>query len=143
MVSAASTSEVNRLEHLVNDDLDPKWNDSATRGDLRLFAIRIDTKFDGLESRFDKIDTRFDKIDTRFDALEPRFDRIDARFDRIEAKFDTKFDALEPRFANIDTRFDKLSVDLERAMIRGGRLLFGATVTANLGMLAIFATLIK
>ncbi|MHB1091216.1 MAG: hypothetical protein ACYC06_03720 [Ilumatobacteraceae bacterium] len=125
MVSAAGTSEINRLEHLVNDDLDPKWNDPATRGDLRLLAIRIDTKFDGLESRFDKIDARFDKIDTKFD-------KIDARFDKI----DTRFDALEPRF-------DKMHNDLERAMFRGGRILFGATATLNLGMLAIFATLIK
>ncbi len=111
MVSTAGTNEVNRLEHLVNDDLDPKWNDPATRGDLRLLAIRIDTKFDALESRFDK-------IDTRFDALEPRFDKI-------------------------DTKFDKMHTDLERAMFRGGRILFGATATVNLGMLAIFATLIK
>lgn len=97
MISAAGTSEVNRLEHLVNDDLDPKWNDPTTRGDLRLLAIRIDTKFDGLESRFDKI----------------------------------------------DTKFDGMRVDLERAMFRGARMLFGATATVNLGMLAIFATFIN
>lgn len=111
MVSAAGTSEVNRLEHLVNDDLDPKWNDPTTRSDLRLLAIRIDAKFDGLESRFDKIDARFDMIDAKFAALEPRF--------------------------------DQMRVDLEHAMFRGGRMLFGATATVNLGMLAIFATFIK
>jgi len=104
MVGTAGTNAVNRLEHLVNDDLDPKWNDPATRGDLRLLAIRIDTKFDGLDSKFDKIDTKFDKI---------------------------------------DTKFDNMRVELERAMFRSGRMLFGATVTVNLGMLAIFATLIK
>ena len=36
----------NRLENLIGEDLDPKWNEPSTRGDLRLLAIRIDSKFD-------------------------------------------------------------------------------------------------
>lgn len=46
MVGTADMSDINRLENLMGDDLDPKWNEPASRGDLRLLAIRIDTKFD-------------------------------------------------------------------------------------------------
>lgn len=46
MISTADMSDTNRLEYSVSEDLDPKWNEPATRGDLRLLAMRIDTKFD-------------------------------------------------------------------------------------------------
>ena len=46
MVSTADMNDVNRLEHSMSEDLDPKWNEPATRGDLRHLAMRIDTKFD-------------------------------------------------------------------------------------------------
>lgn len=46
MINNADPSEVNRLEHSMSEDLDPNWNEPATRGDLRLLAMRIDAEFD-------------------------------------------------------------------------------------------------
>lgn len=36
----------------MSEDLNPKWNEPATRDDLRLLAMRIDTKFDQLRDDF-------------------------------------------------------------------------------------------
>jgi len=57
------------IEQLVTADLISDWNEPSTRGDLRNFAIRMDSQFGKLERRFDKIDARFDKIDARFDTF--------------------------------------------------------------------------
>ncbi len=62
------------IEQLVTADLISDWMEPSTRGDLRNFAIRMDSQFGKLERRFDKIDTRFDKVDAKFDALNARFD---------------------------------------------------------------------
>lgn len=94
MTDTADISDFDRLEHFVSEDFDPKWNEPATRGDLRLLAIRIDNKLI----------------------------RIDTKFDQFRSE---------------------LRVELMRTMFRGGLILFGAIVTANLSMLGIFATLIK
>ena len=58
-----STNEIE--QHLIND-LQDKWKEPATKGDLRNHAVRMD-------SRFGKIDARFDKMDARFDILEGQF----------------------------------------------------------------------
>jgi hypothetical protein len=55
MINTANTSEVNRLEDSMSEDLDPNWNEPATRGDLRLLAMRIDTKFDLLRGESSKL----------------------------------------------------------------------------------------
>ena len=57
------------IEKLVAADLISDWKEPSTRGDLRNFAIRMDSQFGKLERRFDKIDARFDKIDARFDSF--------------------------------------------------------------------------
>ena len=57
------------IEKLVTADLISDWKEPSTRGDLRNFAIRMDSQFGKLERRFDKIDTRFDKMDARFDTF--------------------------------------------------------------------------
>jgi hypothetical protein len=57
------------IEKLVTADLISDWKEPSTRGDLRNFAIRMDSQFGKLERRFDKIDARFDKIDARFDTF--------------------------------------------------------------------------
>jgi uncharacterized membrane protein SpoIIM required for sporulation len=36
----------------MSEDLDSKWNEPATRDDLRLLAMRIDSKFDQLRDDF-------------------------------------------------------------------------------------------
>ena len=59
----------NEIEQLVTADLISDWKEPSTRGDLRNFAIRMDSQFGKLERRFDKIDARFDKIDARFDTF--------------------------------------------------------------------------
>ena len=56
------------IEKLVTADLISDWKEPSTRGDLRNFAIRMDSQFGKLERRFDKIDARFDKMDARFDT---------------------------------------------------------------------------
>ena len=48
------------IEKLVTADLISDWKEPSTRGDLRNFAIRMDSQFGKLERRFDKIDARFD-----------------------------------------------------------------------------------
>jgi len=57
------------IEKLVTADLISDWKEPSTRGDLRNFAIRMDSQFGKLERRFDKIDARFDKMDARFDSF--------------------------------------------------------------------------
>ena len=57
------------IEQLVTADLISDWKEPSTRGDLRNFAIRMDSQFGKLERRFDKIDGRFDKMDARFDTF--------------------------------------------------------------------------
>ena len=59
----------NEIEQLVTADLISAWKEPSTRGDLRNFAIRMDSQFGKLERRFDKIDARFDKMDARFDTF--------------------------------------------------------------------------
>jgi hypothetical protein len=59
----------NEIEQLVTADLISDWKEPSTRGDLRNFAIRMDSQFSKLERRFDKIDARFDKMDARFDTF--------------------------------------------------------------------------
>jgi hypothetical protein len=68
MISTADLSDTNRLEHSMSEDLDPKWNEPATRGDLRLLAMRIDTKFDLLRDDLRRIVKRTEsKPDLFFD----------------------------------------------------------------------------
>jgi len=57
------------IEKLVAADLISDWKEPSTRGDIRNFAIRMDSQFGKLERRFDKIDARFDKMDARFDTF--------------------------------------------------------------------------
>ena len=57
------------IEQLVKADLILDWKEPSTRGDIRNFAIRMDSQFGKLERRFDKIDGRFDKMDARFDTF--------------------------------------------------------------------------
>ncbi len=55
------------LEDYMNDDIDSRWSEPATRGDLRNALIRIDSKFDSLRTY---IDTRFLGIERRFGKTE-------------------------------------------------------------------------
>ena len=128
MVSTADMSEVNRLEHFMSEDLDPKWNEPSTRGDLRLLAVRIDTKFDQFRGDF-RLHTS--EIDSKFEQLR-------GDFHLHTSEIDSKFEQLRGDFRNlaseINSKFDKF---------HGGWILFGAIMTANLAMFGIFATLIK
>lgn len=51
------------LESQLNSDMDSRWSEPATRGDLRNAVIRIDSKFDSLRTY----------IDTRFLGLQQQF----------------------------------------------------------------------
>ena len=84
MVSTADMSDINRVEHSMGEDLDPKWNEPSTRGDLRLVAMRIDTKFDQLRGDF-RLHTT--EIDSKFEQLRGDFrnlaTEIDSKFDKF------------------------------------------------------------
>ena len=82
------------IEKLVTADLISDWKEPSTRGDLRNFAIRMDSQFGKLERRFDKIDARFDKIDARFD-------KMDARFDTFKAEIITLINSSGLKYAGI------------------------------------------
>lgn len=56
----------------MSEDLNPKWNEPATRDDLRLLATRIDAKFDQLRDDF-RPHSRRDK--TKPDRLFDEFTR--------------------------------------------------------------------
>jgi len=101
------------IEQLVTADLISDWKEPSTRGDLRNFAIRMDSQFGKLERRFDKIDARFDKMDARFDKMDARFDKMDARFDTFKAEIVTLINSSGLKYA-------------------------GIMITANIAMFAIF-----
>jgi hypothetical protein len=61
------------LESQLNSDMDSRWSEPATRGDLRNAVIRIDSKFDSLRTY----------IDTRFLGLEQQFGKAQ-RLHQIE-----------------------------------------------------------
>ena len=64
------------IEQLVKADLILDWKEPSTRGDIRDFAIRMDSQFGKLERRFDKINARFESIEARLDKA----DAISERF---------------------------------------------------------------
>ena len=66
------------IEKLVAADLISDWKEPSTRGDIRNFAIRMD-------SQFGKLERRFDKINARFESIEARLDKADAIFERFFA----------------------------------------------------------
>ena len=84
MVSTADMSDINRLEHSMGEDLDPKWNEPSTHGDQRLLAVRIDTKFDQLRGDFrlytSEIDSKFEQLRGDFRNLATE---IDSKFDKF------------------------------------------------------------
>ena len=61
------------LESQLDSDMDSRWSEPATRGDLRNAVIRIDTKFDSLRTY----------IDTRFLGLQQQFAKT-GRLHQIE-----------------------------------------------------------
>jgi ABC-type phosphate transport system auxiliary subunit len=61
------------LESQLDSDMDSRWSEPATRGDLRNAVIRIDTKFDSLRTY----------IDTRFLGIQQQFGKA-ARLHQIE-----------------------------------------------------------
>ncbi len=145
----------NEIEQQVTTDLNSDWKEPSTRGDLRNFAIRMDSQFGKLERRFDKIDGRFDKMDARFDKVDARFEGIDARIDKVDAKFagiDARFDKVDAKFAGIDGRFDKVDArfdkvdakfdtfksDIVTLINSSGLKYIGAMITTNIAMFAIF-----
>jgi tetrahydromethanopterin S-methyltransferase subunit G len=91
----------NEIEQLVTADLISDWKEPSTRGDLRNFAIRMDSQFGKLERRFDKIDARFDKMDARFDKMDARFDKMDARFDTFKSEIITLINSSGLKYAGI------------------------------------------
>ena len=69
------------LEDHMNSDIDSRWNEPATRGDLRNALIRIESKFDSLRTY---IDTRFLGIERCFIGIEQRFVDLEQRFGKNE-----------------------------------------------------------
>lgn len=115
------------IEQLVRADLISDWEEPSTRGDIRNFAIRMDSQFGKLERRFDKIDGRFDKMDAKFESNDARFESIDARFDKIDARFD-----------KMDARFDTFKSEIITLINSSGMKYAGIMITANIALFAIF-----
>jgi chromosome segregation ATPase len=115
------------IEQLVTADLISDWKEPSTRGDIRNFAIRMDSQFGKLERQFDKIDGRFDKMDTKFESNDARFESIDARFDKVDAKFDA-----------LNARFDTFKAEIITLINTSGLRYIGAMITTNIAMFAIF-----
>ena len=115
------------IEQLVTADLISDWKEPSTRGDIRNFAIRMDSQFGKLERRFDKIDGRFDKMDAKFESNDARFDKVDAKFESIDARFD-----------KVDAKFDTFKSDIVTLINTSGLRYIGAMITTNIAMFAIF-----
>ena len=115
------------IEQLVTADLISDWKEPSNRGDIRNFAIRMDSQFGKLERRFDKIDARFDKMDTKFESNDARFDKVDARFDKVDAKFDA-----------LNARFDTFKAEIITLINTSDLRYIGAMITTNIAMFAIF-----
>ena len=115
------------------DQLPVKWNEPATRGNLRDMAVRLD-------SRFGKIDTRFAKIDARFNKMDARLDKMDVRLDKIEGRFDIPEN-------KIDSMFTKKDSDLKEYLNKMGWKFAGITISTTfvsmIGILSVFAARIK
>ena len=158
----ADVNDGNRLENLVGEDVDPKWNEPSTRGDLRLLAIRIDTKFDQVRSDFHTfktgIDSKFEQFGSKFEQLEGKFNlhtnNIDSKFEQLEGKFNLHANGIDSKFeqsrsdirvlvAETNAKVDSALAEFARTMYRGGMIFAGAIISANLAMLSIFATLIR
>ncbi len=119
MVNMADVNDSNRLENLIGEDLDPKWNEPSTRGDLRLLAIRIDTKFDQVRSDFHTFKSG------------------------VDSQFEQSRSDIRVLVAETNSKVDNALAEFARTMYRGGMIFAGAIITANLAMLSIFATLIR
>ena len=136
------------IEQLVTADLISDWKEPSTRGDIRNFAIRMDSQFGKLERRFDKIDGRFDKMDAKFESNDARFDKVDARFEGIDARFDkvdARFEGIDARFDKVDAKFDALNARFDTfkseiiTLINSSGLKYaGIMITANIALFAIF-----
>ena len=155
LVNIAGVDDGNRLENLIGEDLDPKWNEPSTRGDLRLLAIRIDTKFDQVRGDFNSLRTEFD---SKFEQMENKFELhangIDSKFEQMENKFNFHANGINSKFeqsrgetrvlvAETNAKFERSIADFTHHVYRAGMIFGGAIITANLAMLSIFATLIK
>ena len=69
-----NSNPLNEIEQQIINDTQDRWNEPATKADLRNHAIRMDSRFGKLDSRFGKLDSRFGKLDSRFDKIDARFD---------------------------------------------------------------------
>ena len=140
----ADVNDSNRLENLVGEDVDPKWNEPSTRGDLRLLAIRIDTKFDQVRSDFHTfktgIDSKFEQFGSKFEQLEGKFN---LHANGIDSKFEQSRSDIRVLVAETNAKVDSALAEFARTMYRGGMIFAGAIISANLAMLSIFATLIR
>ena len=129
------------IEQLVTADLISDWKEPSTRGDIRNFAIRMDSQFSKLERRFDKIDGRFDKMDAKFESNDARFESIDARFDKVDARFegiDAHFDKVDAKFDALNARFDTFKSEIITLINSSGLKYAGIMITANIALFAIF-----
>ena len=57
-----NSNPLNEIEQQIINDTQDRWNEPATKADLRNHAVRMD-------SRFDKIDARFDVLRSDLQAM--------------------------------------------------------------------------
>ena len=76
------------LESQLDSDMDSRWSEPATRGDLRNALIRIESKFDSLRTG---IDTRFLGIERCFVGMEQRFVDLERQFGKAGRRQQIEF----------------------------------------------------
>lgn len=85
---------VERLEALIGEEevralmgsVPPfRWEELATKQDLRDLQADIDARFTALEHRFTVLEHRFTAMDDRFTAMDDRFTAINERLDVLQA----------------------------------------------------------
>jgi len=66
----------------------------ATKADLRELEVRMNARFEAIDSRFEAIDARFESINTKFDAINSKFEGLNSKFEALEHKMTIKLGSL-------------------------------------------------
>lgn len=118
-----------------------RWEDLATKADLRALEARfdgIDDRLDGITHRLDAIDARFTATDERFSAIDNRFTAIEHRFDGTDQRIMSLEHSLSGQMAALQTSIEGELATLRAVMVSGRQIaLTMAASVAAIGALAV------
>ena len=92
------------FQQQVNEDLNDNSHETATKGDIRNLALRVELRFTKLEAS------------------------IDQRFAKLESSIDQRFMTIDNRFMTIDNRFATLEASIKEYVYKLGWKFFAATI---------------